>query len=100
MEQRHYAQETMWQNNLPSYEVHRCRIKIPSLSWGAWVAQLVNHPTLSFSSGHDLMVCEVEPCIRLHADGGEPAWDSLPVSLSALPLLARSVSQKINLKKY
>ena len=27
---------------------------------GAWVAQSVKHPTLDFSSGHDLMVREFE----------------------------------------
>ena len=33
---------------------------------GTWVAQLVKHPTLDFSSGHDLTVCGIEPCIRLN----------------------------------
>ena len=28
---------------------------------GAWVAQVVKHPTLDFSSGHDLTVREFEP---------------------------------------
>ena len=28
---------------------------------GAWVAQLVKCGTLDFGSGHDLMVCEMEP---------------------------------------
>ena len=32
---------------------------------GAWVAQSVKPLTLAFGSGHDLMVCEFEPCIRL-----------------------------------
>ena len=32
---------------------------------GAWVAQLVKHPTLDFSSGHDLTVCETEPHVGL-----------------------------------
>ena len=26
--------------------------------WGAWVMQLVEHPTLGFGSGHDLRVLE------------------------------------------
>ena len=30
-------------------------------SGGTWVAQWVKHPTLDFSSGHDLPVCEIEP---------------------------------------
>ena len=54
--------------------------------WGAWVAQSVQHLILDFSSGHDLMVCETEPCIGLCADGMETAWDSLSLLLS-LPLL-------------
>ena len=29
--------------------------------WGAWVAWLVKHPTLGFSSGHDLMVVGLSP---------------------------------------
>ena len=36
-----------------------------SLSWGTWMAQKVKHPTLDFGSGHDLSVCEFEPCARL-----------------------------------
>ena len=44
---------------------------------GAWVAQSLEHLTLGFSSGHDLMVCESEPCIGVCAGSAEPAWDSL-----------------------
>ena len=58
------------------------------------MAQLVKRLTLDFSSGHDLVVCEFKPCIGLHTDRAEPAWDSLSPSLSAPPL-ALSVS-KIN----
>uniref|UniRef100_A0A8C8WCC7 Leucine rich repeat containing 28 n=1 Tax=Panthera leo TaxID=9689 RepID=A0A8C8WCC7_PANLE len=32
--------------------------------WGTWLAQSVKHPTLDISSGHDLMVCEIEPHIE------------------------------------
>ena len=46
------------------------------------MTQLVNHPTLNFGSGHDLMVHEFEPHIRLAADSVEPARDSLSLSLS------------------
>ena len=49
---------------------------------GAWVAQLVKCPTLGFSSGHDLSVHGLEPCIGLCADSVETAWDSLSPSLS------------------
>ena len=47
------------------------------------MAQSVKHPTLGFSSGHDLTVGEFEPCIGLRADNAEPAWDSLSPSLSS-----------------
>ena len=40
---------------------------------GTWVAQSVKHLTLDFGSGHDLVVHEFEPLIRLCADGEEPA---------------------------
>ena len=33
--------------------------------------------TLDFGSGHDLTVCEFEPCVGLCTDNVEPAWDSL-----------------------
>ena len=49
--------------------------------WGAWVAQSFQRPTLDFGSGHDLVVCEFEPCIGLRADSAEPAWDSLSPSV-------------------
>ena len=52
---------------------------------GACVAQSVKRPTLGFSSGHELTVCELKSHIRLSADSTEPAWDSLSSSLS-LPL--------------
>ena len=48
-----------------------------TFSWGAWVVQLVERPTLDFSSGHDLTVREIKPCMGLCADTVEPAWDSL-----------------------
>ena len=74
------------------------------LTWGAWMAQSVKHPTPDFSSGHDLTVRGFEPCISLCTNSAEPAWDSLSPSLSAPPLLALfahawltlSLSLKIN----
>ena len=59
---------------------------------GRLVAQLVKQRTLDFRSGHDIMVHEFEPCIGLHTDSAEPAWDSLSLSLSA-SLLTLYVSQ-------
>ena len=50
---------------------------------GTWVAQLVKHLTLDFSSDHDLTVHEFEPHVGLLTDSMEPAWDSLSPALSA-----------------
>ena len=65
------------------------------------MAPSVKRPTLGFGSGHDLLVHEFEPCVRLHATlSTEPAWDSLSPSLSAPLLLVLSLSLKIcKLKK-
>ena len=52
-------------------------------------AQPARHPTLDFSSGHDLTVCGFEPLIGLQADGADPTWDAVSFSLSAP---ARSLS--------
>ena len=51
-------------------------------SWDTWVAQLFKCLTLDFGSRHDLVVCGIEPHIRLHADSTEPAWDFLSSSIS------------------
>ena len=59
--------------------------------WGVWVNQLVKHLTLDFGSGHDQMVGEFQPGIGLCADSAEPAWDSLSLPGSALPLLVHSL---------
>ena len=47
-----------------------------------------------FSSGHDLAVCEFEPCIGLSALSKEPTSDPLSLSLSAPPLLVLSLKNK------
>ena len=56
------------------------------------MAQALKHPTLGFTSGHDLTVREIEPRVRLCADSVEPTWDSLSPSLSASPLLMHTCS--------
>ena len=61
---------------------------------GRLVVQSVKHPILDLTSGHDLMVHEIEPLVRLCADGAEPAWDSLSAPLCPLSVL--SLSLKIN----
>ena len=38
---------------------------------------MVEGLTLDFGSGHDLTLHEIEPRVRLCADGEEPACDSL-----------------------
>ena len=48
---------------------------------GTWVAQWGKCRTLDLGSGHDLTVCEFEPCMGLCTDGAEPAWDSVSPSL-------------------
>ena len=62
------------------------------------MAQLVKHLALDFGSGHDLIVHEFKPHIRIHTDSVEPAWDSLPLSLP-LPICALFLSQNKLLKK-
>ena len=64
--------------------------------WGAWVAQSVKHLTLDFSSSHDLMVHEIEPCAGLHTDSTEPAWDSTSPSLSAPPQFTHAFSLSLS----
>ena len=54
---------------------------IKVISWGAWVAWSVKQPTLDFSSGYDLTVHEIKPCIGLCTETVEPTWDTLSVSL-------------------
>ena len=62
------------------------------------MAQSVKQPTLDFGSGHDLTVHEFKPHIRLCADGMEPAWDSLSLSLSLShpPFMISPLSKYIN----
>ena len=67
------------------------------------MAQSVKHPTPDSSSGHDLIVREMEPCMGLCTDSAEPAWDSLLLSLCPYPdslSPTHNLSLKINkLKK-
>ena len=64
-------------------------------SGGAGMSQSVKRPTLGFSSGHDLTVCEFEPHTGLCAVSTESAWDSLsPSPLSVCPPLSTSQKKK------
>ena len=63
------------------------------------MAQWDKHPTLDFGSGHDLMVCEIEPHVGLRTQCG----DSLPLcpfprARAGVLSLSRSLSNKYNLK--
>ena len=51
---------------------------------GTWVAQnqSVKTPAHNRGLGHDLLVCEIEPQVRLCADSIQLAWDSVSLSLS------------------
>ena len=59
------------------------------------MAQSLKDPTLGFSSGHDLMVCEFKPRMGLWADSREPAWDSLSLPLSGPAVVSPSLFLKI-----
>ena len=63
---------------------------------GAWVAWSVKRPTLDLGSGHDLTVCEFEPCIRLCADGAGSLLGILSLLLSGPPLLVHSLSLSLS----
>ena len=60
------------------------------------MAQSAKHLVLDFGSGHDFMVCGIEPHVRLSADSAD-AWDALSPSLS-LPLLSLARSLSVSLK--
>ena len=48
------------------------------------MSRLVKHPTLGLSLGHDLVVPEFEPHVRLRADGTEPAWNFVSLKIKKL----------------
>ena len=52
----------------------------------------------NFSSGHDLTVGELEPCIRLSAVSTEPASDPLCPSLTGLAPLAHACARSLSLQ--
>ena len=54
--------------------------------WGTWVIQLVKWPALSFGSGHDLMVCEMEPHVGLCAE----MWSLFGILSLPLPGLSHA----------
>ena len=62
------------------------------------MAQAVKRPTLDYRSGGDVTIRESEPHIGFCSSSVEPAWDSLPPSLSAPPPLSYALS-KINMKR-
>ena len=67
-------------------------------TWDTQVAQLIKNMTLDFSSGHDLMVCEIEPqVLGLCTDTVENLLGIL-LSLSLTGVCMLSLA-KINLKE-
>ena len=75
-----------------SYIIHRNIFKIDERGVPGWLSQL----SFLLGSGHDLMVCEFKPHIRLSAVSTKPILDPLSSSLSATsPTCGPSLS-KIN----
>ena len=66
---------------------------------GAWVAQLLQRPTLDLSSGHDLTVHGIKSCIRLCADSTGFFLLSLPLCCSHACMLSHSKLNKGTEKK-
>ena len=68
---------------LPSWRAY-----LMTFFWVTWVAQLVKHPTLGFSSSHNLTVHEFEPCMGLCAMTVQSLLGLLSSSLSTpFPLM-------------
>ena len=63
------------------------------------MAQLAKVLTLDFSSGHDLTVPGIEPCIRLCAVNVEPVWDSLSLSLCPSPAHTQVHAHSLKINK-
>ena len=82
-----------YENQIKCLEKNEDELLKTSCCPGAWVAQLVKHCTVGLGSGHDLTVCEFEPCMGLCAEGMEPAWDSVSPSLCSSPACAVSQSK-------
>ena len=55
------------ESRMNSFNVKKNEKKKKPQVKAAWVAQLAEHPTLGFSSGHDLMGCGMLPSLGLHA---------------------------------
>ena len=62
-------------------------IRVPG--WLSWL----NFGLFNFISGHDLVVCKFKPHVGLCADGAEPAWDSLSLSLPHLLSLSLRINE-------
>ena len=61
------------------------------------MAQLVKHPTLDFSSGHDILVVRSSPTPGSMLSV-EPAWDSLSASLTVSGSQSLSLSLSLKIK--
>ena len=70
------SEMSSWLQNIICSALHCVLTKLSSAG-APWVAPLVKHLTLGFSSGHDLTVHEMEPHVGLWADSTDAAWDFL-----------------------
>ena len=63
------------------------------------MAQSVKHVNLDFRSGHNLMVHEFEPCIRLCTDDADLAQNSLSLCPSPLMLTLKLFKKNVKERK-
>ena len=77
----------------------QCTFFIKIFNWGTWVAQLVEHLTLDFSPGHDLIVYDIQPHIGPCTYSAEPACNSLSPSLSAPPPVECACARSLSLSQ-
>ena len=68
--------------------------KIDLISWSAWVAQFLEHPTSARVMSSRFMGSSPASGSVLTAQSLEPTLDSVSPSLSSPPLLTLSFSQK------
>ena len=83
----------LWDNGLGCLKIW---VLIGAPGWLSWLS---NWLLISFSSGHDLTVHEIEPHVGLCAHRVEPAWNSLSPPLCPSSAHMRSLPQNKYLKK-
>ena len=81
---------------------HKCITMLNSnkkcYNGGVWVAELIEHLTFDFGSGHDLMLCETDSQVGLYTELGACLGFFLSLSLSPSlcpsPTLTHSLALK------